>query len=222
MERTPELIVMLTENDATLPDAAERFEQAQDARAVCWGFKDKPLPVREMARLAARMKECGKTVFFEVVEYTEVECLAGARTGLEIGCDVLMGTVFFDSVNEFCRSHGMKYMPFVGEVTDRPSVLAGTAQAMIQEAQTCLGKGVYGFDLLGYRYVGDARSLIETFVRAVDAPVCVAGSVNCCRRLDELKVIAPRAFTIGSAFYDGSFPGTFREQIDFVCDYMER
>ena len=222
MNRTPELIVMLTENDATLPNAADLFEQARDARAAYWGFKDQPLCTQEMARLAARMKECGKTVVFEVVEYAEAACLAGARTGLEIGCDILMGTVFYDSVNDFCQAHGMKYMPFVGEVTARPSVLGGTAESMIRQAREYLAKGVYGFDLLGYRYVGDARSLIEAFVRATDAPVCAAGSVNSCQKLDELKAIAPWAFTIGSAFHDGSFPGSFREQINFVCEYMER
>lgn len=222
MTQHPELIVMLTKNDETVPDAAELFASLRDSRAKCFGFKEKPLPLPEMKRLIAEMKACGKTTFFEVVEYTEAECLAGARAGIECGCDVLMGTVFYDSVNDLCREHGMRYMPFVGAVTERPSVLNGTAEDMIREANGYLEKGVSGFDLLGYRYTGDAYALIERFVREVGAPVCVAGSVDSYRRLDELKKISPWAFTVGSAFFDGRFPGSFKEQIDAVYAYMEK
>ena len=48
----------------------------------------------------------------------------------------------------------------------------------------------------------------------------VAGSVDCYRRLDELKDISPWAFTIGSAFFEDKFGGTFAEQIDKVVDYI--
>ena len=35
-----------------------------------------------------------------------------------------------------------------------------------------------------------------------------------------VRAIAPWAFTIGSAFFDHKFGGTFAEQIDAVCDFM--
>lgn len=220
MKNIPELIVMLTQNDETLPDAARIFEQAKEAPVRCWGFKEKPLPTDEMKRLASRMKECGKTVYLEVVEYTEPECIAGAQTGIDIGCDVLMGTLFFDSVNDLCREHGIRYMPFVGEVTQRPSVLDGTAETMLGQARSYIEKGAYGIDLLGYRYRGNARELIERVVTGLDAPVCVAGSVDSLQRLEELKKIGPQSFTIGGAFFDGSFPGTLVGQIAFITDFM--
>ena len=140
----------------------------------------------------------------------------------ECGCDILMGTRFFDSINRFCLEHKIKYMPFVGEITGRPSVLSGTAQDMIQEANTYLSKGAYGIDLLGYRYTKDAAALNEAIVSQVKGPVCIAGSVNSYQRLDELKKVAPWAFTIGSAFFEDKFGGTFSEQIDKVCSYMEK
>ena len=139
----------------------------------------------------------------------------------ECGCDVLMGTVFSDAVNAFCRDHGIRYMPFVGEIVGRPSVLTGTLAGMVAEAERYLAEGVYGIDLLGYRYTGDAAALNREFVAALDAPVCLAGSINSYTRLDEVKEAAPWAFTIGSAFFDGCFGGTFCEQIDKVCDYMK-
>lgn len=45
-------------------------------------------------------------------------------------------------------------MPFVGSITGRPSVLTGTIDEMVAEANRYLEKGVYGIDLLGYRYIG--------------------------------------------------------------------
>ena len=38
--------------------------------------------------------------------------------------------------------------------------------------------------------------------------------------LEELKKIGPQSFTIGGAFFDGSFPGTLVGQIAFVTDFM--
>lgn len=112
-------------------------------------------------------------------------------------------------------------MPFVGEIVGRPSVLTGTLAGMVAEAERYLAEGAYGIDLLGYRYTGDAAALNREFVAALDAPVCLAGSINSYARLDEVKEAAPWAFTIGSAFFDDCFGGTFCEQIDKVCDYMK-
>lgn len=222
MKHTPELIVMLTYNDHTVENAREIFEQCKDSRAKFWGFKEQPLPFGEMKELYSYMKAYGKTTFLEVVAYTEEECVAGAETAAACGCDYLLGTLFFDSVNRLCQEKGLKYMPFVGKVTGRPSILEGTAEDMVAQARACLEKGVHGFDLLGYRYTGDAAALNRQFVAQVDAPVCLAGSVNSRQRLDEVLDANPWAFTIGSAFFENRFSGTFREQIDKVCAYMGR
>lgn len=220
MSTHPELIVMLTHNDRTVENAREVFESCKNSKAQYWGFKEEPLPLEQMKELYHLMKSCGKTTFLEVVAYTEEECLAGARMAAECEVDVLLGTLYFDSINELCKKHGMKYMPFVGTITGRPSVLEGTLEEMVAQANEALEKGVYGFDLLGYRYTGDAAALNKAFVEAVDAPVCLAGSVNSYQRLDEVKDAAPWAFTIGGAFFEGKFGGSFCEQVDKVCDYM--
>ena len=64
----PRLIVMLTQNDFTVSDAAAIFEACKDTQAEFWG-----------------MKECGKTTFLEVVAYTEAEGLEGARSRRRAG-----------------------------------------------------------------------------------------------------------------------------------------
>ncbi len=222
MSNHPQLIVMLTYNDRTVDNAYDIFDQCRDSKAQFWGFKEEPLPLPEMKRLYAYMKACGKTTVLEVVAYTEPECLAGAQMAVECGCDVLMGTIFSDAVNDFCRTHGLKYMPFVGEISERPSVLRGSLEGMIAEAREYLAKGAYGIDLLGYRYEGDAAALNKAFTAAIDAPVCLAGSVNSFQRLDEVKDAAPWAFTIGSAFFDQCFGDDFCAQIDTVCEYMKK
>ena len=218
--RVPELVVMLTHDDMTVDNAIEVFEACKDSQARCWGFKEHPLPAQHLKRLCSMMKESGKTVFLEVVAYTEEEGLSGARLAAEVGCDFLMGTTYFDSINRFCKAHGLRYMPFVGQPVGRPSVLNGTIEGMVAEARSLLAKGVYGFDLLGYRFVGDAVALNAEFVSCVDAPVCLAGSIDGFQRLGEVRQAAPWAFTIGSAFFDNKFGGTISEQINKVCSFM--
>ena len=222
MKNDTKLVVMLTYNDKTVSNAYDIFEQCKETNATHWGFKEKPLSLDNMKLLFRYMKECGKTTILEVVEYTEEECLKGAWMAVECGCDILMGTTYFDSVNAYCKQHNLKYMPFVGNVIDRPSVLYGDIDTMIKDANTYLEKGVYGFDLLGYRYIGDASLLNKQFVQNIDAPVCIAGSVDSYNKLDELVSIKPWAFTIGSAFFDNKFDGTFYEQINKVYTYTKK
>lgn len=222
MNTTPKLIVMLTHNDHTVENASEIFESCKNSKAQYWGFKEKPLPISEMKSLFSRMKSCGKTTFLEVVEYDEESGLHGAKIAKECGCDILMGTVFFDSINQFCKENNMKYMPFVGQITNRPSILEGSIEDMISEAKEYLAKGVYGFDLLGYRYTGDPVKLNNAFVQAIEAPVCLAGSVDSYERLDEVIDTNPWAFTIGSAFFEKKFGTEIHEQINNVCNYIEK
>ncbi|WP_419894977.1 hypothetical protein [Macrococcus psychrotolerans] len=217
-----ELIVMLTYDDFTVKNANEIFEACVDSKAKYWGCKDKGLPLEDMKLLFRVMKEHGKTTCLEVVEYTEKESLEAAKLAAICECDILMGTVYYDSIHNFCNKNQIKYMPFIGEVTNRPSVLSGEIDSIIQQAQSYIDKGVYGLDLLGYRYNGDAKTLISAVVNSVDAPICVAGSIDSFERLDEIKIISPWTFTIGSAFFDNKFNGSFKEQIDIVCDYINQ
>lgn len=218
---SPELIFMLTYNDETVSHARDVILQCQSSKVQYWGMKERPLPFEEMKALYEILKSCGKTTFLEVVTYTEAEGLLGAKLAAACGVDILMGTVFSDTINDYCKQQGLKYMPFVGDISGRPSVLNGSLEEMISEAKGYLAKGVFGIDLLGYRYTGNAVALNQAFVEAVDAPVCLAGSIDSVKRLEEVRAAAPWAFTIGSAFFNHKFPGTICEQLDYICDYMK-
>ena len=225
MNRIPELIVMLTLNDKTVMDAIEVYEGARNSKAKFWGFKEEPLPEDQMKKLVGMMKDDGKTTFLEVVDYTEEGCIKGAEICARCGFDVLMGTLYFDSVKKICDDNGIRYMPFVGELSGRPSVMNGTIEGIIKEANDLVDqKGLTGFDLLGYRYTGDAVKLNNEFVKNVRGDVCLAGSVNSFKRLDEVKATGAWAFTIGGAFFEKKFGEnlTFGEQIDVVIDYMNK
>ena len=217
----PQLVVMLTHNDKTVSNAADIFEQSKDSKAQIWGFKEEGIPVDEMKALYSEIKKAGKTTVLEVVAYTEDKCIEGAKVAVECGCDVLMGTIYNDTVNAICKENNIKYMPFVGDVYERPSILGGSIDGMINEANELLKKGVYGFDLLAYRYTGDASELIKRFVAEVDAPVCLAGSVDSNERLREVFNSNTYSFTIGSAFFENQFGSDFKDQIDYVCDYID-
>ena len=110
MKKKPILVVMLTYNDMTVENAYEIFDQCRDSKAEYWGFKEEPLPLDEMKKLYAYMKECGKKTSLEVVAYTEKECIEGAKMAVKCGCDMLMGTIYFDSVNKICKENGLEYI----------------------------------------------------------------------------------------------------------------
>lgn len=225
MNTIPELIVMLTWNDKTVENAIDVFEKAKSSKAKFWGFKEIGIPEDQMKDLVERMKAAGKTTFLEVVDYTEEGCIAGAEMAARCGFDYLLGTLYFDSVKAIAEKAGLKYMPFVGHITGRPSVLDGSIEGMISEAnELVMTKGLIGFDLLGYRYTGDPVALNAEFVKNVKGNTVLAGSVQSFKRLDEVKATGAWAFTIGSAFFENKFgeDKTFGEQIDIVIDYMNQ
>ena len=152
----PEFILMLTYNDRTVEKAMELFEECKDTPVTHWGFKDVGLPAPKMKKLVKAMKQAGKTTFLEVVSLSEEEGLAGAKLAVEAGFDILMGTVFFDSIMAFLKDKPIKYYPFPGHVHSHPSILDGGIGQIVENARFLESKGVQGLDLLSYRYVGDA------------------------------------------------------------------
>jgi phosphoribosylformimino-5-aminoimidazole carboxamide ribonucleotide (ProFAR) isomerase len=93
---------------------------------------------------------------------------------------------------------------------------------MLGQANDYIEKGVYGINLLGYRYEGNATVLNKNIAENIDAPLCLAGSVNSYERLAEVKEISPWGFTIGSAFFEKSFGEAFDEQIINVLEYIKK
>jgi hypothetical protein len=219
----PEFILMLTYNDRTVENALEIFRECKDTPVTHWGFKDVGLPVPQMKQLVNEMKQAGKTTYLEVVSLSEQEGLSGAKLAVEAGFDVLMGTVFFDSILNTLKGKPIKYYPFPGHVYNHPSLLDGEIDEIVAHARFLESKGVPGMDLLSYRYVGDAPALLRAVVAATNVPIVSAGSIESYKRLAEVKDAGTWGFTIGSALFDKKFVphGTFLDNINAVCDWLE-
>ncbi len=216
------LIVMLTHNDRTVPNAYDLFESCKDLPVQFWGFKDVGVPKEEMARVVGAMKAAGKSTFLEVVSYTEEECMRGARLAVEMKFDHLMGTVYHQSVFEYLSTQNIKFLPFCGKVYGSPSVLEGTFDEIIDDAKGLLKKGAFGIDLLSFRHE-DGAGLAEAYCKAISQPVVIAGSINSVDRLYFINRINPWAFTMGTALFMQNFaPGKgVRENLEAVLAHME-
>ncbi len=220
----PEFILMLTHNDTTVKEALNIFRECKDAPVMHWGFKDVGLPPDEMKTLVREMKTAGKTTYLEVVSLSEEEGLQGARIAVDAGFDVLMGTVFFDSILEYLEGKPIKYYPFPGHIHSHPSILDGTIEEIVAHAHFLESKGVQGMDLLSYRYVGDAPQLLREVVKSTNVPIVSAGSIESYKRLAEVWQAGAWGFTIGSALFDKKFipDGSFLENTLAVCNWLEK
>lgn len=220
----PKFILMLTYNDSTVKDALKIFCECKDLDIQHWGFKDVGLPPEEMKELVREMKEARKTTYLEVVSLSEDEGLRGAQLAVEAGFDILMGTVFFDSILDYLKDKPIKYYPFPGHVYGHPSILDGTIEEIVNHACFLESKGLQGMDLLTYRYVGDAATLLAEVVEATSVPIVSAGSIDSYERIVEVWDAGAWGFTIGSALFDKKFvtDGSFKDNAQAICDWLER
>jgi len=177
-----------------------------------------------MKRLVHEMKEAGKTTYLEVVSLSEEEGLRGAKIAVEAGFDILMGTVFFDSILDYLKEKPTQYYPFPGHVYSHPSLLDGTIEEIVSHAHLLDSKGVQGLDLLSYRYVGDAPRLLREVVKGTNVPSVSAGSIDSYQRLAEVWQAGAWGFTIGSALFDKKFVpgGSFLDNTLAVCAWLEK
>ena len=219
----PKIIIMLTYNDKTVSNALEVFDQCKDLPVKYWGFKNVGLPVEKMKKLVSNMKKVKKTTFLEVVTYDEKSCIDAAKLAIDCQFNYLMGTIYFESVHNLLKDKNIKYSPFCGKVSGSPSILEGSIQEIIDKTKLLEKKGVDGFDLLAYRYVGNAEKLAKEFIKTIKIPVILAGSINSFDRLDKVKQFNPWGFTLGRAFFDKKFvkDGSFKEQIIRVLSYID-
>jgi hypothetical protein len=219
----PELIVMLTHHDQTVRDALELFERTKEYPIRHWGFKDVGLSPDEMRKVVSAMKDAGKTTYLEVVSLSEGEGVRGARLAVDLGFDILMGTVFYPSIGQYLKDKPVRYYPFPGHVHSHPSILDGEIDAIVAHARELEASGMHGLDLLTYRYNGEASRLLKQVVEATNIPVVSAGSIATFDRINEVWEAGAWGFTIGSAFFDKQFvpDGSFEENVLAVCNWLE-
>lgn len=204
-------VFMLTRDDATVPDAVAVCRGLEGLNVDVVGFKDVGLPHRELAEVVAVLRDQGREVALEVVSEHRDDELRAIDVGLALGVDLLLGGV---SVADGLRhisgaDQQVRYCPFPGEVVGHPSRLEGTIDSILASAcELAETPGVWGLDVLAYRFAGDADSLVRRVVDSVDVPVIVAGSVADVDRIGVIATAGAWGFTVGGAVFDRRFvPG---------------
>ena len=221
----PKLILMFTQNDMTVPDAIEYFEQVKDLPVDFFGFKELGLSPEKMKILNDKIHKAGFQSFLEIVEYEEDQILSPAKIAVDMGFDYLMGTVYYSSIWKIIDKK-IKYFPFCGKIYNRPSILDGTIEEIATDAKRIEAEGVNGFDLLAYRYIVPEKvnNLVAAVLKAIKVPLVSAGSINSFARLNETIDQGVWGFTIGGAFFEKKFVpnGSYRDNVAAVVDQLKK
>jgi len=212
-----EFIFMLTHHDRTLERALDVYDDIRDLPLRYVGFKDVGVPHATLRELARRMHEDGRQVMLEVVSERAEDELRSIAAAVDIGVDWVLGGTHADEGLEAIGGASVKYCPFPGRVIGHPSLLRGTINEIAQSAHDLTAReGVYGLDLLAYRYDGDVEAMIAAVLERATGPVIAAGSVDSVERIETLGRLGVWGFTIGGAIFEGRLPAgpTVREQLE--------
>jgi hypothetical protein len=202
-------IFMLTHSDSTVDDALDYVDALSSSGLRYIGFKDVGATPARQKSIARAANDAGFETFLEVVSTTREAEINSVYAALEAGVDWIMGGTQPDAVLPLLEGSGVKYCPFPGRVIGHPSILEGTIDEIAESARDLTAReGVFGLDLLAYRHQSvNIEELTRAVVEASAGPVVAAGSVV---RDDQIAMLAGAGawgFTIGSAIFDGLFPG---------------
>jgi hypothetical protein len=204
-----EFVFMLTHHDRTVADALAVYQQLRTIRDLRYvGFKDVGATIAELQALTDAIHSDGRTVMLEVVSEAadaELRSIAAART---LGVDWILGGTHADEALEMLAGSSARYCPFPGTIIGHPSLLRGTVESIAADAVRLTAlDGVYGLDLLAYRFDGDVEAVVAATVAASQGPVIAAGSVDSPERIRTLARLGVWGFTIGGAIFEGKLPG---------------
>lgn len=224
-QTSPIFIFMLTNQDRTVADAAERLKDVLAAGITHVGFKDIGLPFDELLLLASAIKAAGATLYLEVVSLDEESERRSAQAAVDLGVDILMGGTRPNVVLPVIAGKNIRYYPFPGKIVGHPSKLEGTIETIVDSARQLTAiEGVSGLDLLAYRFDGDVEALITSVCEAIEKPVVVAGSIDSPQRMAAVVRSGAAGFTIGTAAFNGAFSGSsnLRLEIEMEIDVLKR
>jgi 2-keto-3-deoxy-6-phosphogluconate aldolase len=202
-------IFMLTHSDSTVEDALDHVDALSSSGLRYIGFKDIGATPSRQKAIASSARDAGFETFLEVVSTTREAEINSVHAALEAGVDWIMGGTQPDAVLPLLHGSAVKYCPFPGRVVGHPSVLEGTIAEIAESARDLTARdGVFGVDLLAYRHrSANIEELTRAVVKASAGPVVAAGSVVRDEQIAMLAHAGAWGFTIGSAIFDGLFPG---------------
>lgn len=218
------VLTMLTHDDQTVENPIEVYKSNRHAKTQCWGFKDINISTEDAKELSKLIRADKKELYFESLVDNEKDAIKIAKVAIECNAEYLTAMEYFESVHAMLKAANVKFIPTCGIRKGVPRrMLYGTIDDIINHANEIAKHGVEGICLSVFRYVdGDPIELAKRFVKEVDAPLVVSGSINSDERLDFIKDVKPWGFTIGSALFDSDFgeDRSIVEKLDYVFEYI--
>ena len=202
-------IFMLTHSDSTIEDALDYVDALSGTGLRYIGFKDVGATPERQRSIAQAAREAGLETMLEVVSTSREAEVESVRAALAAGVDWVLGGTNPDAVLPLLEGSSVRYCPFPGRVVGHPSVLEGTIEEIADSAAALTSMpGVFGLDLLAYRHAtANIADLTRSVVASSLGPVIAAGSVVDDGQIQTLASAGAWGFTIGSAIFDGLFPG---------------
>jgi hypothetical protein len=202
-------VFMLTHSDSTIEDALDYVDALSGTGLRYMGFKDVGATPERQRSIAQAAHDAGFETMLEVVSTSREAEVESVRAALAAGVDWVLGGTNPDAVLPLLEGSSVRYCPFPGRVVGHPSVLEGSIQEIADSAAALTAMpGVFGLDLLAYRHAtADIADLTRSVVASSRGPVIAAGSVVRDEQIQTLASAGAWGFTIGSAIFDGLFPG---------------
>ena len=202
-------IFMLTHSDSTIDDALDYVDRIAGTGLHYVGFKDIGATPERQRSIAAAARDAGLETMLEVVSTSREAEVNSVHAAVSAGVDWVLGGTQPDAVLPILEGTGIRYCPFPGRVVGHPSILEGTIEDIAMSATSLTSlNGVFGVDLLAYRHQSaNIELLTSAVVEASAGPVIAAGSVVRDQQIALLARAGAWGFTIGSAIFDGHFPG---------------
>ncbi|MGI5853060.1 MAG: hypothetical protein ACOX8I_01925 [Bacillota bacterium] len=217
-------IIMLTDNDLTVDNAADFFNSAKNAPTQNWGFKSIGQPHDVMYALAETIKSAGKNLFLESIIYTEEEYKFLAEFSKKAGVDCVLGTIYNRGLHEALNEAGVLYCPFIGKTPGFPARIIKSREEIMADLKEAIDNGVRSVSIPAYMHDKMSGRAILTMIReeAPDLPILVAGRVKTYERIDEMFELKT-SFTIGGALFRGELTkGSFSDNVNTLSNYMEK
>lgn len=219
-------IFMLTHADSTIDDARDYIDALTATGLHYIGFKDVGATLERQRAIAEAARDAGFETMLEVVSTTRDDEVNSVRAALAAGVDWVLGGTQPDAVLPLLVDSPVHYCPFPGRVIGHPSILEGEIDEIAASAAELTARpGVFGVDLLAYRHAtADIEALARAVVAASAGPVIAAGSVVNDDQIALLASAGAWGFTIGSAIFEGLFPGApdVAAQVRHVLDVASR
>ena len=217
-------VVMLTDNDLTVDNAAEFFSSAKDVPIQNWGFKSVGQPHDVMYELAEVIKWAGKNLFLESITYTEEEYKFLAEFSKKAGVNCVLGTIYNRGLLDALNEIGVLYCPFIGKTPGLPGEIIKSREEIMADLKEAMDNGVGGVSIPAYMHKDMSGREILTMIRkeAPDLPILVAGRVKTYERIDEMFELNT-SFTIGGALLRSEIvEGSFKDNVQALSDYMAK